>query len=116
MKLRDGIVPYQKLTTAQLRSSGLLDFEVTSVKNHEVRRVIVHKTGLLIEDTPTNPTLRLADLSTIYAQAKNTLILVDSTFDTLTLLQPLSLGASLGVDKFEFVPVPCFTQILPMSS
>ena len=60
---------------------------------------ITSRTKLIWIETPTNPTLKIADIEAIAAIAKasNCLLCVDNTFASPILQQPLSLGADIVV-------------------
>ncbi|WP_270090101.1 cystathionine gamma-synthase [Sphingobacterium sp. SYP-B4668] len=63
----------------------------------EVERAITAKTSLIWVETPTNPTLKLADIEAIgkVAKAANILYVVDNTFASPYLQNPLDLGADI---------------------
>lgn len=68
--------------------------------NHEnVFDAITSKTKLIWIETPTNPTLKIADIKAIakIAKASNCWLCVDNTFATPALQQPLTLGADIVV-------------------
>jgi len=68
--------------------------------NHEnVFDAITPKTKLIWIETPTNPTLKIADIKAIakIAKASNCWLCVDNTFATPALQQPLTLGADIVV-------------------
>lgn len=60
---------------------------------------ITEKTKLIWIETPTNPTLKIADIEAIskIAEASNCLLCVDNTFASPALQQPLNLGADIVV-------------------
>lgn len=62
-----------------------------------VEDAITDKTKLIWVETPTNPTLKLADIEAIgkVAKAKNILYAVDNTFASPYLQNPLDLGADI---------------------
>jgi cystathionine gamma-synthase len=62
-----------------------------------VRNAITSKTKLVIVETPTNPLLSIADISAIarIAAPSNIKVLVDNTFASPALQQPLLLGADI---------------------
>ncbi|SUJ01846.1 Cystathionine beta-lyase [Sphingobacterium spiritivorum] len=62
-----------------------------------VRAAITDKTKLIWVETPTNPTLKLADIEAIgqIAKAANALYVVDNTFASPYLQNPLDLGADI---------------------
>lgn len=63
----------------------------------EVRNAITPQTKMVYLETPTNPTLKLADIAAITAIAKEHKLIsvVDNTFATPYLQNPLSLGADI---------------------
>ncbi|MBC7754983.1 MAG: cystathionine gamma-synthase [Moraxellaceae bacterium] len=82
-----------------LRHLGL-DFtftDLTDVKNLE--KSIKPNTKLLWLETPTNPTLKLADIKTLsqIAKAKNIIVVVDNTFMSPYFQRPIELGADIVV-------------------
>ncbi len=82
-------------TTDHLLSSGLLPLDVSWVEQHEIGNAIRPDTGLVIIETPANPTLKLVDIAACVAQAGPVPVLVDSTFATPVLQQPLLHGATM---------------------
>lgn len=76
--------------------------KVTYVDTTRVENVfheITAKTKLIWIETPTNPTLKISDISAIakLARANGSLLCVDNTFASPALQQPLSLGADIVV-------------------
>jgi len=75
-----------------------LDFEFIDMRDpaHVAERV-TEKTRLIWIETPTNPLLRIVDIEAIAALKKNRdlKVLVDNTFCSPFLQQPMSLGADL---------------------
>lgn len=63
----------------------------------DVEAAMEERTRLVYLETPTNPLLKLADIQAIssIAHARGALVLVDNTFATPYLQQPLELGADL---------------------
>lgn len=79
-----------------LLASGLLGTTVTWVgATDEIARAIQPDTGLVIVETPANPTVDLVDLEDVNRQAGRVPVLVDNTFATPVLQQPIRQGASL---------------------
>ncbi|GAA1602374.1 PLP-dependent transferase [Kribbella hippodromi] len=81
--------------TDHLLSTGLLGTTVTYARPAEVRSAIQPDTGLVIVETPANPTVDLVDIAAIAAAAGDVPVLVDNTFATPVLQQPARHGASL---------------------
>ncbi len=71
--------------------------DATNVEN--VFNAITPKTKLIWIETPTNPTLKIADIAAIakIAQSQNCLLCVDNTFASPVLQQPILLGADIVV-------------------
>jgi cystathionine beta-lyase/cystathionine gamma-synthase len=77
-------------------------FEFTYVDTSEpgqVARSIRHNTRMVYVETPTNPLMALTDMAAISAicRARNVELVVDNTFMSPYLQQPIALGASLVV-------------------
>ncbi|NUR96690.1 MAG: PLP-dependent transferase, partial [Kribbellaceae bacterium] len=68
---------------------------VTYAEPAAVAEAIRPDTGLVIVETPANPTVDLVDLRYVAAAAGNVPVLVDNTFATPVLQQPARHGASL---------------------
>lgn len=81
--------------TDHVLGTGLLGSEVTWARPEEVAGAITDRTGLVICETPANPTLDLIDLRELVAAAGSVPVLVDNTFATPVLQNPIELGASL---------------------
>ena len=78
-----------------LIASGLLGLDVTWAEPDGVHAALRSDTALVIVETPGNQTLALLDIEAVVAQACGVPVLVDSTFATPVLQNPLKLGASL---------------------
>jgi methionine-gamma-lyase len=81
--------------TDHVLESGLLGTTVTWASADGVAEAIRPETGLVIVETPANPTLELIDLAQIVAAAGDVPVLVDNTFATPVLQQPARHGATL---------------------
>jgi len=81
--------------TDHLLDNGLLGVEVTWVGPKEIAHALRADTGLVVVETPANPTLDLLDLDDVCAQAGDVPVLVDNTFATPVLQQPMRHGAAL---------------------
>lgn len=70
----------------------------TSDANH-VAEAITTKTKLIWLESPTNPTLKISDISTIakIAKANNCLLCVDNTFASPASQKPIDLGADIVI-------------------
>jgi len=81
--------------TDHVLETGLLGTSVTWVTADGVAGAIRPDTGLVILETPANPTLELTDIRRVVADAGGVPVLVDNTFATPVLQRPLELGATL---------------------
>jgi cystathionine beta-lyase/cystathionine gamma-synthase len=86
-----------KLLSAVLAEFGISIKLVPYSELPSLDRHISEKTRLVILESPTNPTLRIADIAgcTLQAHARGALVLVDNTFATPILQRPLEMGADL---------------------
>ncbi len=82
-------------TTDHLLTCGLLGFDVTWTTPDGIADSLRPETALVLVETPANPTLDLIDLEAVVAQAGAVPVMVDSTFATPVLQQPLRHGAAL---------------------
>ncbi len=83
--------------TDHLLATGLLGGEVTWASATEVAQAIRPDTGLVLLETPANPTLAMVDIAAVVAQAGDVPVAVDNTFATPVLQNPLTLGASYAI-------------------
>ena len=81
--------------TDHVLASGLLGTEATFARPEEVRGAIRPDTALVMVETPANPNLQLVDLKKLTADAGGVPVLVDNTFATPVLQQPLRHGAAM---------------------
>lgn len=82
-------------TADHLLSSGLLGTTVTWTTQDRIAEAIRPDTGLVLVETPANPTLELVDIAAVVRQAGAVPVCVDSTFATPVLQRPIELGAAL---------------------
>ena len=90
--------------TDHLLAAGLLGTEVTFCSTDEVRDACREDTGLVIMETPANPTLELVSISHVATQAGDVPLLVDNTFATPILQNPLDHGAALSMHSATKYP------------
>lgn len=81
--------------TDHVLASGLLGTTVTWTDLAGVAAAIRPNTGLVILETPANPTLELTDIRAVVDAAGAIPVLVDNTFATPVLQRPLESGATL---------------------
>jgi cysteine-S-conjugate beta-lyase len=81
------------------RKFGIRVTYVDASDPENIFNAITHKTKLIWIETPTNPTLKISDISAIakIAKANRCLLCVDNTFASPALQKPLSLGADIVV-------------------
>lgn len=72
---------------------------VDSTQIENVLAAVTEKTRFIWIETPTNPTLKISDIRAIAAIAKtvNALLVVDNTFASPVLQQPITLGADIVI-------------------
>lgn len=78
-----------------LLASGLLGLEVSWVRPDGIRAAIRPDTGLVLLETPANPTLALVDLDQVVEQAGKVPVMVDNTFATPILQNPARHGVTV---------------------
>ncbi|MDO8308690.1 MAG: PLP-dependent transferase [Actinomycetota bacterium] len=83
--------------TDHLLATGILGTTVTFVDADSVQEAIGPATGLVVVESPANPTLDLLDIRDIARQAGSVPVLVDNTFATPVLQRPLGLGAAFSL-------------------
>jgi methionine-gamma-lyase len=81
--------------TDHLLASGLLGTETTFCAPDEVGDAVRADTCLVVMETPCNPTLELVDIAAVVAAAGDVPVMVDSTFATPVLQNPMAHGAAL---------------------
>jgi cystathionine gamma-synthase/methionine-gamma-lyase len=81
--------------TDHVLESGLLGTRVTWADTAGIAAAIEPDTGLVIVETPANPTLELLDLRRVADAAGDVPLLVDNTFATPVLQRPVEYGATL---------------------
>lgn len=81
--------------TDHVLASGLLGTSVTWATAETVGAAITPATGLVVLETPANPTLDLVDIAAVVAQSGDVPVLVDNTFATPILQNPIAHGATL---------------------
>ena len=78
-----------------LLACGLLGLDVTWTAPGEVANAVRPDTGLVVLETPQNPTLGTVDIRSVVAAAAGAPVLVDNTFATPVLQNPADAGAAL---------------------
>ncbi|HEU4806793.1 MAG TPA: PLP-dependent aspartate aminotransferase family protein [Homoserinimonas sp.] len=81
--------------TDHVLDAGLLGTTVTWAEAGSVASAIREDTGLVIIESPANPTLELVDIAAIVREAGTVPVLVDNTFATPVLQRPIEHGATL---------------------
>ncbi|WP_029145980.1 trans-sulfuration enzyme family protein [Microbacterium luticocti] len=83
--------------TDHLLDMGLLGTETTYCDEAGVADAVRDDTALVIIETPANPTLDLVDIAGIVAAAGDVPVLVDNTFATPVLQNPIAHGARMSL-------------------
>lgn len=83
--------------TDHLLASGLLGTDTTFCAETDVAAHLRPDTGLVVIESPANPTLELVDIAAVVAQAGGVPVLVDNTFATPVLQNPLAWGATMSL-------------------
>ncbi|WP_344779850.1 aminotransferase class I/II-fold pyridoxal phosphate-dependent enzyme [Microbacterium kribbense] len=83
--------------TDHLLESNLLGTATTYCEQDEVGASIRDDTALVVIETPANPTLDLVDIAAVVAQAGDVPVVVDNTFATPVLQNPIALGATMSL-------------------
>ena len=78
-----------------LLASGVLGTEVTFTTADHISSALRPDTGLVLLETPANPSLELVDIAAAAAAADGVPLMVDNTFATPILQRPYELGAAL---------------------
>lgn len=81
--------------TDHVLASGLLGTRVTWAAAGDITAALRPDTGLVVVETPANPTVDLVDLTEVVAAAGDVPVLVDNTFATPVLQQPARHGVTL---------------------
>lgn len=83
--------------TDHLLGSALLGTETTYCHPSEVGVSIRPDTALVIVETPANPTLQLVDIAAVVTAAGDVPVIVDNTFATPILQNPIDHGAAMSL-------------------
>ncbi|TWD80444.1 cystathionine gamma-synthase/methionine-gamma-lyase [Kribbella amoyensis] len=78
-----------------LLSTGILGTTSTFTELSTIGESICAETGLVLVETPANPTVDLVDIAAVVRQAGDVPVLVDNTFATPVLQQPRLQGATM---------------------
>ncbi|GAA1854839.1 trans-sulfuration enzyme family protein [Microbacterium koreense] len=81
--------------TDHVLETGLLGTRVTWTTADDIARHIQTDTGIVIIETPANPTLEMVDIAAVVAAAGDVPVIVDNTFATPVLQRPVEHGATL---------------------
>ncbi|WP_243302171.1 trans-sulfuration enzyme family protein [Geothrix oryzisoli] len=81
--------------TDHLLASGMLGLEVTWAEADGIAAALRPDTAMVIVETPANPTLAMVDLDEVVRQAGKVPVLVDNTFATPILQNPIRQGVTL---------------------
>lgn len=98
-RVRNHVVAVRPLYggTDGLLAGNLLGMETSFVGPEGVAAAIRPDTALVVMETPCNPTLDLVDIAAVVRAAGRVPVMVDSTFATPALQQPLRHGAAMSL-------------------
>jgi methionine-gamma-lyase len=83
--------------TDHLLDSGLLGVETTFCAEADVAAALRDDTAMVVIESPGNPSLELVDIAGVARQADGVPVVVDNTFATPLLQNPLALGAAMSL-------------------
>ncbi len=83
--------------TDHLLTTGLLGTEVSWCTEDQIAATVRADTALVVVETPANPTLELLDIAGAVEAAGDVPVLVDNTFATPVLQNPLDHGAAMAL-------------------
>jgi methionine-gamma-lyase len=83
--------------TDHLLDSGLLGVETTFCTETEVGDAVRADTAMVVIESPGNPSLELIDIAEVARQAGSAAVVVDNTFATPLLQNPVALGAAMSL-------------------
>jgi methionine-gamma-lyase len=83
--------------TDHLLDAETLGTETTFTTPDGIAEALRPDTGLVIVESPANPTLELVDIRAVVAAAGDVPVVVDNTFATPVLQRPLDLGAAMSL-------------------
>ena len=83
--------------TDHLLDSGLLGVETTFCTEAEVGDAVRADTAMVVIESPGNPSLELIDIADVARQAGSVPVVVDNTFATPLLQNPVALGAAMSL-------------------
>ena len=83
--------------TDHLLDSGLLGVETTFCTEAEVGDAVRDDTAMVVIESPGNPSLELIDIADVARQAGSAAVVVDNTFATPLLQNPVALGAAMSL-------------------
>lgn len=83
--------------TDHVLGSGLLGVETTFCDPGEIVDSLRPETGLIVIETPANPSLELVDIEAVVRVAGEVPVLVDNTFATPVLQNPIEHGATMSL-------------------
>lgn len=94
------VFSHTKIFIEEISKKFMIDITFVDIKElYSLEGIIKENTKIVYLETPTNPTLNLIDIRKVakILKDKNILLIVDSTFATPILQQPLTLGADIVV-------------------
>lgn len=83
--------------TDHMLDEGMFGIEVKWTEPDQIAAAISKRTSLVVLETPANPNLDLVDIADVVRQAGKVPVMVDNTFATPILQNPIELGARIVV-------------------
>ncbi|MEY5145638.1 MAG: hypothetical protein RL745_1007 [Actinomycetota bacterium] len=83
--------------TDHILANGVTGTDVTYVSAEDAGSAINERTGVVVCESPANPTLELLDISALALRCGSVPVMVDNTFATPVLQKPLLAGAGIVV-------------------
>jgi methionine-gamma-lyase len=89
--------PSRNIMENHMSRFGVKSTFISTVHPEDVRNAITPETKMIFLETPTNPTMEITDIHAVcrIAHEKGILVVVDNTFATPVLQNPLELGADV---------------------
>jgi methionine-gamma-lyase len=89
--------PSRNIMENQFKRFGVESSYIDTTKLETIKKAIQPNTKVIYLETPTNPTMEIADIAEIsaFAKEKGILVVVDNTFCSPILQKPLDLGADV---------------------
>ncbi|RKF78784.1 Cystathionine beta-lyase [Golovinomyces cichoracearum] len=92
-----------RLLTFMAANHGIIIRHIDTTDINQIQEIISEKTAMVLLETPTNPLIKVVDISSIakitHNQNTNALVVVDNTMLSPMLMNPLELGADISYES-----------------